>query len=363
MSEPQKPADILRAAEAEAELDSGALAGLRLIARANTRLRETNALLRVSEARVVELEQAVAIFEALSQRAQKPIKVPKRRQKKGQKKRHIFVALLSDTHSSEVVDPVECPLAGPDGHNAEIGGARMRAYFRSVAMLWREQSASFEIPTIVLALMGDFMVNSLMHEDSSTDMAPMEEVQFVFQMLREGIEYLLENTEADLLIPTVFGNHGRITPKQYHSRAASVSAEHLVYEMLASTITDKRITWDVRPQIIKTLEVEGFKILLTHGDRTSGMGNYGGGVGGLTIPFKKAIARWNANEGGIGVALIGHFHTPTIVSGHPAGFANGSLVGPTPYSQGMDNHRPQQWCFLVDVERQQVGRILPVWVD
>ena len=360
---PAKTARERLAEAADSEIDAGALAGLRLISRANTRLRETTGLLRISESRVVELEQAVAIFEALSRHAQKPIRVPKRRQKKGEKKRHIFVAMLSDTHSSEVVDPVECPLAAPDGHNAEIGEARMRAYFRSVAMLWREQSASFEIPTIVLALMGDFMVNSLMHDDSATAMAPMEEVTYVFDMLREGIEYLLENTEADLLIPTVFGNHGRITPKQYHSRAASVSAEHLVYEMLAARITDKRVTWDVRPQIIKTLEVEGFKILLTHGDRTSGMGNYGGGVGGLTIPFKKAIARWNANEGGIGVALIGHFHTPTIVSGHPAGFANGSLVGPTPYSQGMDNHRPQQWCFLVDVERQQVGRILPVWVD
>jgi len=320
-------------------------------------------LLKASEQRCSELESAVSMYGLLSEASKKPIKTPKRRQKKGAKRRHIFVALLSDTHSSEVVDPIECPLAGPDGHNAEIGRARMREYFRSVALLWREQSASFELPRIVLALMGDLMVNSLMHDDSSTDMAPMEEVTYVYDMLREGIEFLLENTEADLLIPTVFGNHGRITPKQYHSRASSVSAEHLVYEMLASTVKDKRVTWDVRPQIIKTLTVDGFKILITHGDRTSGMGNYGGGVGGLTVPFKKAISRWNANEGGIGVACIGHFHTPTVVSGRIAGFANGSLVGPTPYSQGMDNHRPQQTCFLVDVERQEVGRILPVWVD
>ena len=359
----KSPRDNLIAVSDQEANDADALAGLRLIANANAKLRETKALLRVSESRVVELEEAVAIFEALSASAKKPIKIPKRRHKKGEKKRHLFVALLSDTHSSEVVDPVECPLAAPDGHNAEIGEARMREYFRSVGLLWREQSLSFDIPKIVLALGGDFMVNSLMHDDSSTDLAPMEEVQFVFQMLREGIGYLLENTEADLLIPTVFGNHGRITPKQYHSRAASVSAEHLVYEMLAATITDKRVTWDVRPQIIKTLEVEGFKILLTHGDRTSGMGGFGGGVGGITIPFRKAITRWNNNEGGIDCALIGHFHTPTVVSGHPAGFVNGSLVGPTPYSQGMENHRPQQWCFLVDLERLEVGRILPVWVD
>ena len=357
------PRDRLLEASAQEATDADALAGLRLIANANAKLRETKALLRVSEARVSELERAVGIFEALSAGAKKPIKVPKRRQKKGEKKPHLFVALLSDTHSSEVVDPVECPLAGPDGHNAAIGEARMREYFRSVALLWREQSESFEIPTIVLALAGDFMVNSLMHDDSSSEFAPMEEVQFVFQMLREGGEYLLEHTAADLLIPTVFGNHGRITSKQYHSRAASVSAEHLVYEMLAATITDKRVTWDVRPQIIKTLEVEGFKILLTHGDRTSGMGGGGFGVGGLTIPFRKAISRWSANEGGIDCALIGHFHTPTVVSGRPAGFINGSLVGATPYSQGMENHRPQQWCFLVDLERLEVGRILPGWVD
>jgi len=351
------------AREQEGPIDAEALAGLRLLAKSNAKLRETKGLLRLSETRVEELEQVVATFEALTEQAQQPIHIAKPKRKKSGKKRHLFVALLSDTHSSEVVDPIECPLSGA-GHNAEIGEARMREYFRSVSMLYREQAKTFDIPVLVLALLGDFQVNSLLHPDSATDLAPMEEVQFIYRILREGIESLLDSTDCKIVIPTVFGNHGRITPKQWYAGAASVSSEHLIYEMLAASIRDKRVTWDIRPQIIKTLEVEGWKFLVTHGDRTSGMGNYSGGVGGLSIPLKKALGRWHAAEaGGIHACAIGHFHTPTLVTGKPFGAANGSLVGPTPYSQGLENYRPTQWCWLVDLERLEVGRILPVWVD
>ena len=90
----RSPIEILAETADQEAGDADALAGLRLIANAHAKLRETKGLLRLSEERVVELEQAVAIFEALSASAKKPKTPPMKLIARSQLRRRIWPFLV-----------------------------------------------------------------------------------------------------------------------------------------------------------------------------------------------------------------------------------------------------------------------------
>jgi len=85
----------------------------------------------------------------------------------------------------------------------------------------------------------------------------------------------------------------------------------------------------------------GRAIRLHHGSRV----RYHGGVGGIHIPLRKAIAQWNRARHA-DLDILGHFHTRQV-SQHFV--ANGSLIGWTELAEGskFDFEHPLQCFFII----------------
>jgi hypothetical protein len=89
--------------------------------------------------------------------------------------------------------------------------------------------------------------------------------------------------------------------------------------------------------------------------------NYGGGVGGITIPVNKSIAQWNKAHR-VDLDVFGHFHTRFDGGNF---IANGSLIGYNPFSIAIKAsfERPSQTFFLVNREYGEKTLVAPIFVE
>ena len=355
MSPPSSIRDELRG---EAQAEAG-LSGLREIAKRDAKIRELRKLLKESEKHVVGLQAQVDVRESLRESDTRPIVIPKRKAK-GKRDPHTFVALASDWHSAELVNPAE--IGGLNRHDPDVGEERAYKYARDVAKMCRSFQDKFTIDDVVLCLMGDFMVNDDLHDESPrcTDLSPLNELRFVKRLLIGTIDHLLSELDVKKIrIPCVPGNHGRSTKKTVHRRQEDYSYEHHIYGDLAEHYAkEPRLDFDISPMPHKTFQAGPVELGIAHGDR--GM-TYGGGISGLAIPFAKAVNVWHRRTG-CKLWSIGHYHQR---GAYPIGFTNGSLVGPNAYARDhqFDLERPSQWVYLVDHERADIGTCAPIWVD
>jgi hypothetical protein len=89
------------------------------------------------------------------------------------------------------------------------------------------------------------------------------------------------------------------------------------------------------------LDILGKSVRFHHGDGIM----YRGGIGGVHIPLRKAIAQWNKARR-VDLDVMGHWHTRETSKDY---VINGSLIGYNEYAQGIkaDFERPQQSFFII----------------
>jgi hypothetical protein len=342
-----------------AEEDEDQLDGLLVLSKQAAKVRETKALLRLAERRIKSLEATVEAMDALSSAFEvAPLRV-KPGKRKGRKDPHTLVAPISDWHTAEFVEPRE--VNGLNEHNPDIGLSRADKYTRDLAKMINSFQGRFLIKDVVLAMLGDFLVGEIHGVESARacNLTPIEETLFVKPVLVRLIDHLLAETDCNLLVPCVGGNHDRTTERARYRNSIGYSYMYLVYCDLADHYSkEKRVKFDVGPSDIKFVDIAGFNILLTHGDK--GMGSRSGPAG-LATPFHTAINKWNLTYR-IDIANVGHWHTRQM---YRRGFINGSLVGYNSFAayHNFGFERPSQWVYLVDHERRDVGTSCPVWVD
>lgn len=328
------------------------------LSRQAVKLRETRALLRLAERRIESLENSVSMLDALSGAASQRLRIPMGRRKRS-KDPHTLVAILSDWHSREIVDPAE--ISGLNRHNADIGLERASKYSRDLVKTINGYQGRFLIENVVLAMLGDFLVGELHGVDSARSCldSPIEEALGIQPILVALIDLLLAETDCKFVIPCVGGNHDRTTERTRYRKADGYSYMYIIYRWLAEKYSkEPRIKFDAGPGEIKVVDVAGFNILMAHGDR--GMGSRSGPAGYAT-PFHTAVGKWR-NTYDVDIACVGHWHTRQM---YRAGFINGSLVGYNAFAahHNLPFERPSQWVFLVDHERRDVGTASPIWVD
>lgn len=343
-----------RLEEAEADLSESGLR--RRIRNLKSRSREQAATIRTLEGEVDDLEDAARALDTL--KATRPIKIKQRKKGTGRKP-HTLVALVSDTHTCELVESER--VNGFNAHDEKVGKARMENLFRDIADRWQKQNRDYDVREIVVCLMGDYLVNEMLHGGDSAasvpGMSPLDEMEFVTPILAGGIRHLLESTDAKIRVPCVDGNHGRMLKDKRATRRTAYSLEHMMHRQIAREFEgEKRVEFDVRANSFKVVDIAGFKLGITHGDSMRG----GGGIGGLAIPFHKSVAKWKAKHW-VDFVAIGHFHTSGYYVG--VGMTNGSLVGTNEYAEhaNLSYEPPQQWGFLVDHSTQRVGSVTPFW--
>lgn len=231
----------------------------------------------------------------------------------------VAVVLASDWHVGE-----EVKSSWTNGLNKYSEGIAKQCaeefFVNTVKLLEKEQNAT-KIDTLVLALLGDFMTNYLHDENVETcTLAPADEILFAQSLLSAGIEYLLENTDVQIIIPCHYGNHSRTSDKVHFSTEGGNSYEKIMYQNLVWRFkNESRIKFILSEAYVSYLDIGGYTIAFHHGH---GM-RFGGAIGGITT----AVVKWvEKTERGRNADLycFGHHHTQ--FDGRFF-IANGSMIG------------------------------------
>ena len=306
----------------------------------NERLRRENReIKRMYEEIKKELDVRKALRDVSSIFVAKDFKI-----KVHKRKEATAFALLSDWHVDEVVKAQE--IGGINEFNDSICSKRVEELFDVIITLLDMCKSRSEIDTLVIGALGDF-VSGYLHLDliESNVMTPTEAVKKSVELLMSVIDSVLKSKRVKKIIFSgSVGNHGRITIKPPTKKSAEKNYEWLIYEflvMLYAERGEKRIRFILPEGMFNWLDVYGFRIRFSHGDGIK----YMGGVGGVHIPLRKAIAQWNKAMRA-DLDCMGHWHTRESSKDY---CINGSLIGYNQYAMRIkaDYEKPQQSFFIM----------------
>lgn len=268
-----------------------------------------------------------------------------------------LVALASDWHLEEVVTLDS--TAGRNEYNLEIGQRRAHRFFSGIQWLLSHHRHDFAIRDLILWFGGDFF-SGYIHEEltETNELSPVESVLHVKQVLSDGLHTLLADSKLErIVIPSSYGNHGRITAKRRIKNGAEMSYEWLLYNVLAQEFSnEKRIQFEINRSPHQYVEAYGKTLHFHHGDDVV----YHGGVGGLNVPLGKRVPQWDTVRYA-DLHHIGHFHQCRDFG---RAVVNGSLIGFNDYAMsiGAAYEGPQQQSYVLDSKRGKC-MVTPIWVD
>jgi hypothetical protein len=265
------------------------------------------------------------------------------------------VFLFSDWHVEEVVKSEK--VLGLNAYTPEIAAGRIERLGEACSWMIEHHRTSFEIRECVVALAGDFM-SGYIHDElvEGNALSPVQTMLFLQEHLTNLLNRILAVPGMErIAIVTNFGNHGRTTHKIRVSTGAENSYEWLLYHQLKRAFAhEKRIDWTIASGEFVHIKVHDLDLGFTHGNAV----NYGGGVGGITIPIKRAIPRWDSFQRA-DIWHMGHFHQ---LHDLPGLVVNGSLIGTGPYGMRVGGYEiPAQASYLIDAKRKVKCMSTTLW--
>lgn len=299
-----------------------------------------------------ELRGASDLFIAASRPAKKlEIKSDPKRDKADA----TVVACANDWHVGETVK--EGSVNGLNRFTLEIAEERIERYFKNTLKVTNTLRGASRIETMVFAPIGDIISGYLREESRETNpISPSEEIFFARQCIGAGLRYWLRQGDFKrIVVPCVVGNHGRTTIKPRHSTLVENSFEWILYRILEADFKDEpRIEWQISDGQHEYLSIYGVIFRFHHGDKIKG----GGGIGGVSVPLLRMIAKWNENIHA-DISVNGHFHLTHDLRN---AVMSGSLIGPSAHSLalGCAFEPPQQSLILVDSEYQRKVMVTPI---
>lgn len=249
------------------------------------------------------------------------------------------IVLLSDWHIGEKVDYDQSN--GHNEYNPDIAERRVKRIFQKIPEYIERYVPMAKV--LYLAVLGDIMTGFIHEELRRTNhLSPVEEVLKGKDLLAGGIDYLLAHGVKRIVIPTAHGNHGRITEKPQFKDSYKVSYEWMMYQDLARIYrNDPRVDWVIAKGYHNHVRIYDRLCRFHHGDAHK----YAGGVGGITVPIKKDIARWNKSNLPAECDFFGHWHTTHFDRSF---VSNGSLIGFGEYSVRIKaEYEPPSQQFIV----------------
>lgn len=266
----------------------------------------------------------------------------------GSKNRATVVAMLSDTHFDEVVDPTE--MDGLNAYNRKIATQRLELWAQNVIHLTRNYLSGVTYDGIVVMLGGDIFSGDIHEELAQTNEDSMlASLLYWSEQIAAAIN-LLAGEFKKVHVMAVPGNHGRMSRKPRMKLRAKTNFDWLLAKMLERHFAGhKTISFDVPDSTDCMVSIYGWNHMLTHGDQASG----GGGIGGIWPPVMRLRARKLQRYADTGrpfqTMWIGHWHqyisTPSLV-------VNGSMKGYDEYAaiNNFSFEVPQQALAIVTPE-------------
>lgn len=267
------------------------------------------------------------------------------------------VVLMSDFHVEEEVDPKTINYLNK--YTLEIAEKRVKQLFQNTLKLVETQQHSVKIDTLVVALLGD-IISSNIHDAllEINQLRPIEAIIFAENLVISGIQYLLDNSKLNLVIPCHVGNHPRMTKKVHIATETGNNLETFMYHHIANHFkNEKRVKMLIADGYLSYVKIYDFTICFQHGHAIK----YAGGIGGLTIPVNKAIAQWEKLQKA-DLYCFGHWHQ--FFDGGNF-ICNGSVIGWNTYATFIKAgfEKPKQAFFLIDRKRGCKTVVCPILFD
>jgi hypothetical protein len=254
------------------------------------------------------------------------------------------VLVCSDWHVDEVITSES--IGGVNEYNLDIARARITRLanysVKLVSMLKKES----EIDTLLVAALGDFM-SSWIHDEliETNSMTPPETLVELLNMWIGVLDTILDSGVVKRVhFVGCVGNHSRITKKPQFKNRAKKSYEWVLYKLLMqhyATKGETRITFQHPQGYFNWATLYGYKLRFHHGDNVQ----YHGGVGGVHIPLRKAIAQWDKVQRA-DLDVLGHWHTEEWSKSY---VINGSVIGYSAFAEKLkaDYNKAGQVLFLM----------------
>lgn len=261
----------------------------------------------------------------------------------------VAIVQASDWHVEERVDP--STVGYRNEYNPDIAEARATQFFQNALKLVRKERQDVAIDRIILGLQGD-LVSGFLHEEleESNYLSPVEAIRYVKRLVIGGLRLWKEDGGfKQILVVTNYGNHGRTTKKIRVSTGYRNSYEAMAYDDLADLYHgDDVVKIQTTHSYFNQVECFGRLLRFHHGDAVK----YLGGIGGLTVPLLRYIAKSNHQQAA-DADFIGHFHQLMPYSRAHRFVVNGSLIGFNAYAQriGASPEPPLQSFHLLDSAR------------
>lgn len=267
--------------------------------------------------------------------------------------------VASDWHVEE--DVPRDSVHGLNQYDPDIAKYRAEKFFVNGLKLANMIARDCDVTTLNLGMIGDLFSGNI-HEDlaESNHLGPASAAQFAQDLLTGGIQFLLENSDLNLRLIFMDGNHGRMTRQMRVQTRGDNSLELFMMRQIAKYFADEPRIESVLPssELLYTNHFENFKIRWTHGDSI----RYAGGIGGLTIPLIKAVRNWDKAQPA-NLTVLGHFHQ--LFNGGEF-ICNGSLIGYNAFAQYIraSPEAPRQAFFSVNARNGgELGVFAPIWLD
>jgi hypothetical protein len=266
------------------------------------------------------------------------------------------ILVASDWHVEERVIPSH--VNNLNEYGPDIATKRARAFADGALWLIETQRKGAKIEEAVLAAIGDF-ITGWIHEElvAGNAMMPTEATLHAQQLLYDVIATLLKHGGLKRLhVVCSRGNHGRITKKTYINAAARLSFEWMMFNVLALRFKDDpRVTFTIGDSYLTYVPIYDKVVRFHHGDAVS----YQGGVGGITVPLRKKIAKWDEGRQA-DLDVMGHFHQ-LLYGGDFV--VNGSLIGWNDYATWIGaSPEPPQQAFVLMRPGRGVSSFSPIFV-
>lgn len=269
------------------------------------------------------------------------------------------VAIASDWHVEEPVEPEK--VEGRNEYTLAIADRRVTRFFDAIIDMVDHHRAGGRIVVrdLVLGFIGDLMTGDI-HDElvESSQLSPTLTALWLKPRIVAGVRRVADALDLrSVTIPWCRGNHGRIGQKKKVSTGAENS-----YEWLLGKLVEQDLADDPRVRCVTTksehqfVRVYDWTLGFTHGDQI----NYGGGVGGISIPILKALSSLDSVKRA-DLRFMGHFHQFRDLH---AVIVNGSLIGYAPFGYHVKApyEPPAQAFCLIDSARFKC-QVTPLWVD
>lgn len=260
------------------------------------------------------------------------------------------ILFASDWQWGEVIN--RAGMGGLGEFNSEIAAQRVELLGEKAISLAFEHRGQKRYAPLIYIRGGD-MISGEIHADlrESNDLQAAAAVRDLVTHEAAMLK-MLAKAFGNVVVVSVPGNHGRLTPKPQSKRGALENMDSLSGLWLSDIFAgDKRFTFHVPASGDAVLDVQGWRFGITHGDRTGSSGGQGFiGVAATIIRGMKKVHEMYSTVGKpLDYILMGHYHTSLKLE---HGFSNGCLPGYSEFARDfrMRPGPPCQWLLFVDAE-------------